>query len=286
MIKYLTGVFLGLLLSINVSSSVVSKSLYIVSDSLITFDGNSIPYITFNDSPVFSQSNPVINLLQHDTLALWIYNNDSIIHKFVIKGVSPVVSIPSFDSVFIEEVFVNIGCYIYHDPLAFPQNTYLGLGGMIVVRDHNHSSFYWNIKEHNSYWNFQLTSGGTVTWNQYAPKYFTINGVSNPNINQDTLSRIVGQVGDTLCLNISNTGQSIHSMHFHGYHATIKYSSKNSFHIDRIKDTFPIYPMETLILQIVPDKEGEYPIHDHNLVAVTGNNIYPNGIFTSILISP
>ena len=44
--------------------------------------------------------------------------------------------------------------------------------------------------------------------------------------------------------------------------------------------------METLILQIVPDKEGEYPIHDHNLVAVTGNNIYPNGIFTSILISP
>jgi hypothetical protein len=284
--KYNIGLFISLFFSINIYGTTVTKSLYIISDSILTVDSVKIPYITFNSSIVYSQNNPVINLVKDDTLNLWIYNYDSAIHEFIIKGISSIISVSPNDSVLITEIFINSGCFIYHDPLAYPQNTYLGLGGMIVVKNHNHSSFYWNIKEHNPDWNNQLFNGNTVNWNNYNPKYFTINSVSNPNINQDTLSRITGQVGDTLFLYITNSGQSIHSMHFHGYHATIKYSSKNSFHIGRIKDTFPIYPMETLILQIVPDKEGEYPIHDHNLVAVTGNNIYPNGIFTSILISP
>jgi len=224
--------------------------------------------------------------MEGDTLNLWVYNTDNVSHSFVIKGVSAVQSIPANDSIFLQEIFTTIGSYIYYDPFDFPKNTYLGLAGMIVVKNHNHTSFYWNIKEHNSDWNNQLFNGNTVNWNQYDPKYFTINSVSNPNINNDTLARITGQVGDTLYLYITNTGLSIHSMHFHGYHATIKYSSKSASHVNREKDTFPIYPMETIVLQIVPDKEGEFPIHDHNLVAVMGNNIYPNGMFTTILITP
>ena len=56
--------------------------------------------------------------------------------------------------------------------------------------------------------------------------------------------------------------------------------------INWFKDSFPVYPMETLVLRIIPDKEGEYPVHDHNLVAVTSGNIYPNGMFSTMLISP
>jgi len=44
--------------------------------------------------------------------------------------------------------------------------------------------------------------------------------------------------------------------------------------------------METLVLRLVPDKEGQYPVHDHNLVAVSGNGLYPNGMFTLIEIQP
>ena len=268
------------------TATTLNQSLYIIADSLVTVDGAKVPYLTFNDSPTYSQSNPIINLMQGDTLDLWVYNTDNTTHEFVIKGISSVVSIPATDSIFLQTVFTTKGSYIYHDPSNFPKNTYLGLAGMIVVKNHNHASFYWNIKEHNSDWNTQLSSGNTVNWNQYDPKYFTINSVSNPNINNDPLARVTGQVGDTLYLYITNTGLSIHSMHFHGYHATIQYSSKAVNHVGREKDTFPLYPMETLVLQIVPDKEGEFPIHDHNLVAVMGNNIYPNGMFTTILITP
>tara|TARA_B110000908_G_scaffold150299_1_gene184210 strand:+ start:1210 stop:2106 length:897 start_codon:yes stop_codon:yes gene_type:complete len=284
--KIFLGIFLGLTLTFNSLSATVNKSLYIVSDSLLTVDSTKVPYLTFNETATYNQNNPIINLMQGDTLDLWVYNTDNTLHEFVIKGISSVISISANDSVFLQTVFTAKGSYIYHDPSDFPKNTYLGLAGMIVVKNHNHASFYWNIKEHNSDWNNQLFNGNTVNWNNYDPKYFTINSKSNPNINNDTLARVIGQVGDTLYLHITNTGLSIHSMHFHGYHAIIKYSSKNISHHNREKDTFPIYPMETLVLQFVPDKEGEYPIHDHNLVAVMGNNIYPNGMFSTILITP
>ena len=284
--KLLLAIACFVLLSFSSTATTVNQSLYIVADSLLTVDGTKVPYLTFNETPNYIQSNPIIYLMVGDTLDLWVYNTDNSTHDFLIKGINVVQSIPANDSVFMQAILTVTGSYIYYDPSDFPKNTYLGLAGMIVVKNHNYASFYWNIKEHNSDWNTQLVLGNTVSWNQYDPKYFTINSVSNPNINTDPLARITGQVGDTLYLYITNTGLSIHSMHFHGYHATIKYSSKNGAHVGREKDTFPVYPMETIVLQIVPDKEGEFPIHDHNLVAVMGNNIYPNGMFTTILITP
>jgi hypothetical protein len=265
----------------------VNKKIFIVSDSLESVGGAKFPYRTFNETPVFNETNTRIELTIFDSLSLWVVNKDSITHNFNIIGFNGLLqSIPSNDSVLVGVKFNTIGNYIFHDPLNFPVQTYLGLAGMIVVKNDIHSSFYWNIKEHDSTWNVDLVNNTIVDWTTYDPKYFTINGNSNPNINMDTDARLTGSVGDTLILYIANTGQSIHSMHFHGYHATILFSSKNGNHVGRSKDTFPLYAMETVILQIVPDKPGEYPVHDHNLVAVTGNNIYPNGMFTTLLITP
>jgi FtsP/CotA-like multicopper oxidase with cupredoxin domain len=286
MTKRLLGITFLLFFGLNCMAGAVNQSLYIVSDSMQTVDNTQMPYITFNQNPVFTQNSPVINLTVGDTLNLWVYNLDSTTHQFVIKDVNTPIGISAGDSISIQQVFTSEGTYIYHDPLAHPKYTYLGLAGIIVVKNHNHSCFYWNMKEHNSSWNNQLFSGGSVNWSDYNPKYFTINGFSNPAINLDTMARMTGQIGDTLYLHLANTGQSIHSIHFHGYHATIEYSSKNPDYIGREKDTFPVYPMETLTLRIVPEKSGEYPVHDHNLVAVTGNNMYPNGMFTTILITP
>lgn len=286
MIKHVLFILIASLFS-KLYASTVEQKIYIIADSLSTVDGFKIPYITFNDSNSFAQSNPIINLSQGDSLSLWIVNHNANNHNFEIKGIGGTfVSIPTGDSAHVGITFNFSGNFIYHDPLDYPANTYLGLGGVIAVKDHSHKSFFWNVREHDDQWNTTLTSSGSVNWNNYYPNYFTINGNSNPHINSDTNARITGSVGDTLILYIANIGRSIHSMHFHGYHATILYASKNSNHIGRSKDTFPIYPMETLVLEIIPDKSGEYPVHDHNLVAITGNNIYPNGMFSSILISP
>ena len=286
MIRLSVILLIGLNAISSVFASTVERNLYIISDSIQTVDSISIPYLSFNETDVYTKDSPIINLNSGDTLKLWVYNLDSITHSFVIKDLSDNYTIPAGDSIYIEQFFMDEGLYIYHDATDYPKNTYLGLAGMIVVNDLDVQKFYWNIKEHNAQWNFDLVNSLDVDWANYNPKYFTINGNSNPHINSDSLSRITGVVGETLYLNIANTGLSIHSMHFHGYHAEIMYSSAHANHVGRIKDTFPIYPMETLVLKIEPHQAGEYPIHDHNLVAITGNNIYPNGMFTTILITP
>ena len=44
--------------------------------------------------------------------------------------------------------------------------------------------------------------------------------------------------------------------------------------------------MEVLKLELIPDKPGVYPVHDHNLIGVTGGMFYPNGMFTTLRIVP
>ncbi|MFT5183641.1 MAG: hypothetical protein ACI84C_000767, partial [Flavobacteriales bacterium] len=71
---------------------------------------------------------------------------------------------------------------------------------------------------------------------------------------------------------------------YHGYHAEIIESTKFPSHVGRNKDTFAIYSMEIVVVELVPFQTGEYPVHDHNLVAVSGGNVYPNGMFLTIRI--
>jgi hypothetical protein len=44
--------------------------------------------------------------------------------------------------------------------------------------------------------------------------------------------------------------------------------------------------MEGSVFRLIPDQPGEFPVHDHNLVATTGGNIYPLGMFLTMMITP
>jgi FtsP/CotA-like multicopper oxidase with cupredoxin domain len=275
-----------LLLGVSVHAAIQNDELYIVSDSLTLVDNSKMPYQMFSSSAVMEDKNMVFNIQVGDTLKLRIHNLDSEVHNFQVKGtLYPVSSISSGDSVDVEMVFNDPGCYIYYDPLNFPDNKSMGLAGMINVKDHNHSSFYWNIKEFQKNKVFSVDSGNVQDWSDYYPNYFMINSKSNPGINMDLTARVTGEVGDTIMIYMCNTGQSIHSMHYHGYHLDLIHDSKFPNNEGRSKDTFALFPMESMVLRLIPDKPGEYPVHDHNLVGVTANMVYPNGMFTTLLIS-
>ncbi len=258
-------------------------TLYINRGEIEAVDSTRFEYLAFNPSPVFEKNNTLIRLSVGDSLKLYVVNTDTINHTFQCQGQatgsSPIL--PGSTAIF-NLGFAQSGVFIYHE--ADPMMTYLGLGGIISVENNSHPHFFWNIKEHNKKWNDTIAQGYAVNWNDYYPDYFLINGNSNPHINTDSTARVTGNVGDTIYIVMANTGRSIHSMHFHGYHAEIVFSSKFPHHKGRSKDTFPLLPMESLILRLVPDKPGEYPVHDHNLVAVSGGNYYPNGMFLTLLI--
>ena len=259
-------------------------TIFINRGTYTTIDSNQWTFLAFNSSPAFSSQNPVIKLLESDSLQLTVVNNDSVAHGFEVKGKGGVSSIAPGDTAYTSYSFSDENVFVYHDPLSSSNSRGLGLGGMIHVAKANRTAFYWNIKELQSDWIEDLAQGLPVDWTTYYPDYFLINGRSHPDITQDATARVEGSVGDTIHIAISNTGNSDHSIHFHGYHCEILKSSFDTKWVGRMKDTFPIQPLETLLLQLVPHQVGEYPVHDHNLVAVSAGGIYPNGMFLTLLI--
>jgi len=277
---------LFLLISCSAGAVTVNTSLYILRDSIHFDNGSALPYATFNGSNAYSETNARITVDLGDQLDLWVVNFDTQVHEFRIQGETFTASIPVGDSVHVLYDCNSAGVFIFHDPTDFPDLAAVGLSGMLVVKNTQHAGFFWNIKEHQVGYNDSIFAGTTPDWMSYYPNHFTINGNSNPHINNDPDARVVGSVGDTIYIYMANTGQSVHSMHLHGYHATIVYSSKDPSQVGWSKDSMPIFPSETMILEIVPDKPGEYPVHDHNLIGTTGGNIYPQGMFTTLLIAP
>lgn len=268
-------------------ASIVNKTLYINRGVYTTVSNTTFPWISFNATNVFDENNEKIILNVNDSLIVKIINNDTVIHGFNVKyinGVSHVIN-PT-DSIIDTLFFSNEGLFIYYDNYQYPNNSYLGLTGMIAVLNpvYNHN-FYWQIKEHQTQYSQILASGGSVNWQQYYPDYFTFNAKSYPDIMQDTTAIVKGNVGDTIRIYIINSGISSHSLHFHGYHCKVLFSSNSNMQVNSSKDTFPLKPMEAVILEMVPDKPGDYPVHDHNLQAATGGGSYPNGMLLVMTIN-
>lgn len=266
----------------------VSLRLVIKNGSLSFNDGSSVPYKIFTSATDFPKNSDLLIWNTGDIITLKVVNEDTEDHGFLIEDNVDYGVILSGDSV--EQVFTLLqeGVFRYYDPLNSPYNQYLGLAGIVHVKSPIDliPYFYWDLREHQEQWNSEILSGNSPLINEYTPFYFTINGNSDPDINTDAIARVTGSVGNEVRIVIVNNGMSIHSMHFHGYHAILLKNSKNLNHEGREKDTFPLYPKEYVVLAFTPDKPGEYPVHDHNLVAVTGGGIYHAGMFTTLLIAP
>lgn len=266
-------------------AAVIRQSLYINRGLFETVIQTKFPYIAFNSDRTFSAVNTVINLKTTDQLIVTVINTDSVPHGFDITNHSLKTVIAPADSITDTLLFDREGVFIYYDSYAYPNYRYLGEAGMICV-DNSISTkkFYWNLKEHQVNFNEQLVANKTVSWSNYSPDFFTINSYSFPYTMDDTTAVISAKVGDTVRIFVANTGQSAHSIHFHGFHCKVIQATREE-QIGWEKDTFPIRSMETIVLELVPDKPGHYSVHDHNLTAVTGAGLHPKGMLVLMAIN-
>jgi hypothetical protein len=262
-------------------AATVNQTLYINRGTFVTVNSTaSFPYFAYNGTSSFEARNTVINVATSDMLVIKVINNDTVIHGFDVKGYAGVSAlINPGDSILDTLTFTSERVYIYYDSYQYPKYRYMGAAGMICVNNSTtDKKFWWNIKEHQVSYNNQLAAGLPVSWSAYNPNYFTINGLSHPDLQNDTTARVTGSVGDTIRIFVVNTGQSSHSIHFHGFHCRVLFSTVSN-QTGWVKDTFPLRSMEGVVLEMVPDKVGEYSVHDHNLVAVSGGGTHPNGMF-------
>jgi FtsP/CotA-like multicopper oxidase with cupredoxin domain len=287
--KHLLSFIAFSILSTYSLAGIVQKRLFIKRGLFTTVHKTTFPWIVFNEADTsFNQLNEVISIFENDTLILTVINHDSTKHGFNLKEYTGITAaeINPADSITFTLKFPTQGTYIYYDSYQYPKNRYLGAAGIIAVTKKNASikKFYWNVKEHQSDFNNKLAQNIPVDWAQYKPDFFTFNGFSYPDILDDTVHTwINGNVGDTIHVFIANTGQSSHSIHFHGYHGKVLYS-QHAKQIGWLKDTFPMKSMEGILIEIVPDKPGYYTIHDHNLLTNTGASMHLRGMLSIMTI--
>lgn len=268
-----------LLVQVMMYGGIVQQTLYLNRGMFLTVDSTTFPAMAFNDSPTFDALNKVLTISTTDTLILTVINNDTVTHGFAVKGYPGINGAIAPAGTYVDTLISSAErIFVYYDNYSMDYR-YLGAAGMICVTNSMSNNFFWNIKEYQTSFNDTLAQGGTVNWNTYYPDYFTINGKSFPDLQNDTTARVTGQVGDTIRIFIVNTGQSLHALHFHGFHEKVLFSTSSVMQQGAVKESFPMRSMEGVVLELVPDKVGQYSVHDHNLVAVTGGNTHPNGMF-------
>ncbi len=282
-------IFLFCFISFLSFSATINVRLILQNGTRTLVDGTQILAKTFSTSSFFSENSEIFVWNQGDDVNLKVVNLDTIPHNFSIEGYTDYGLISPGDSILQNIQLTNTGVFRYFDNTNAPYNQYIGLSGIIHIKQTNDTAtyFYWDLREVDSVWNAEIIlNSSQPTLTNYEPDYFTVNGKSHPNVNNDPIARPIGNVGQNFKIIIVNNGLSIHSMHFHGYHLTIIQDSKKTINIGRSKDTFPIYPNEHLILSCTPDKPGEYPVHDHNLAAVSSGQVYATGMFLTLNIAP
>ena len=284
--KLILAVFLATVLCCTLGySKTVRQTLYI-NKGLMKMVNNyaQLPYTAFNVTSFFVATNAHIAVTMGDSLLLTIKNTDSKTHGFSIQNTEiSNLMILAQDSIKVKMKMKDMGTYIFYDPIEYPKNRYLGLAGLIAVKSKgNYKNYYWNFKEHSTAFNTQLDKNLAVNWDTYYPDFFTCNSLSYPESRKDTTANILGNVGDTIHIFMANTGQAQHVIHFHGFHSRIIYTNKYKKYIGYSKDSFAMESMQTMVLELVLDKTGEYPVHDHNLLAMTGNKMHPYGMMLII----
>jgi DNA-dependent RNA polymerase auxiliary subunit epsilon len=271
------------LLFIVLSSSLCLKAadtLYINRDTL-TITPVLFQKAAFNVDTVFNAKNAVLDYSVGAPIDLVIINNDTVNHVVRLPNLSGTVNISPSSSASITINSLQQGTYLLY--IESDMGYFLGAGAVIRVGISG-QKFAWDLWDQDP----DLTNDfGNEVISQlpstYRPTIFTINGVVD-HMTPNSGNVVTGNVGDTIYISVVNNGNMDHTLHFHGYHIEIIQSTHQAHSIGWFKDTFPILVKEAMTVRLVPHQPGEFPVHNHNLIATLFNNGYPRGMVTMLMI--
>jgi hypothetical protein len=280
--KFLFLSTLLILLNLSIRANTLFDTLYI-QRAIHMIGPYATHFCTFSSSETFELKNKNFTISTTDTLYLTVINTDTLVHSLTIDGwFATNNNISSGDTITAELNFQLPGTYAYYS--NFPYGKALGASGIISVGFTHHPNFFWNLFDQDVSLSEEIANGTANTPPaDYRPELFLINNLSYPATTTDMEVLVEGMVGDTLIINIYNSGKMNHTIHFHGYHVKILNAQKYHHYIGWVKDSFPVLIDEVMTVELVPDKPGMFPVHDHNLVTVT-TIAYPGGMMTMLHI--
>jgi plastocyanin len=259
-------------------------TVYINHDTLTTI-GVNIAACRINADTEFSTQNAKIQIDTGVDLNLTIVNNDILDHNIVIDGILESDNlVPALASTTFTLNFSDPGAFRFYSNK--PYGGLIGASGIVLVGFNADQCYFWDLFDTEHVMSHDLSDGVIdAVPADYQPEIFTINGNSFPVIMDDPNTHITVGVNEEVIIVVSNSGNMDHMLHWHGFHIEILYSNLMPERVSWIKDTFPVKRGDSMVLLMVPDKIGEYPVHDHNLVTVTNLGVYPGGMITRISVT-
>jgi len=256
-----------------------------------TVDGTSLYARGFSDATgAMRVPGPALWAREGEWVTMTLLNDASQEHGLVIDGVAAALPAPPGGATSVAFSAPHAGTYIYYDPAESPLDRALGMYGALIITPSAAPDRVWTegpsfarqhlqvLSELDEGWNTASGLGAPVDTGAYRPNYFFLNGRGFPDSDVDPDAHIRGSVGETILIRWANAGLVPHSLHTHGYHFRIAQQDGRPEPAFREKDNVPIYPGRTMDVLVTFDQPGLFPIHDHILMANTGNGVYPRGI--------
>lgn len=276
---------LSLFVSFCGRATVILDTLYINSGT-VTVMTKTFQAAAFNETPVFFKQNKIFEVSSGNDLLLHVINNDLVEHTFTVDGMIETGNvIPAGGSGDFFMGFPTNGLYRFYSDR--PGGELLGASSMALVGYTNYSCYYYNFFDLNDTLTDDIDAGSVTSIpSDYMPDVFVMNMNVLDDLMLDSLSFIQQTVGDTIILAIINSGNMDHNLHFHGYHLEVLQADQYGHMVGWSKDSFPVVKGEVLVLRLVPDQPGLYMVHNHNMITITNDGIYPGGMMTQIMITP
>lgn len=254
----------------------------------------------FEDTNGFRTPGPPLMVTEGEPVELAVTNDLWESHNFSLSGTGVNVSIAPGQTRVITFVAPPPGTYIYGD-FPNPLTRALGLcGGLISMPSGITNSpwsggptferqYLWFLTSIDSTWNKAVQNRLPVDTASYRPNYFFINGLAYPEnmrkMSMPEMPDIEGlmiheMLNATILIRIANASLVPHSIHWHGFH--VKQIAKNRSQLSAclVKDNIFVSPQATTDVILTFDKTGQYMTHDHILMSLTANGVYPNGALT------
>ena len=171
--RYLFLIVFGL--SVQYSLSATQNVRLTIQAGTISLSGAALDALTFSENVSFQSNSDLFIWTTNDDVNLKVVNLDSEPHGFEIEGyVSSFGVIAPGDSSEQNIVLSTSGVFRYFDNLNQPYNEYLGLSGVIHIKDASDATpyFYWDLREYEESWNAQVLAGSNPTLNTYDPEQF------------------------------------------------------------------------------------------------------------------
>ncbi len=279
------GVLLVALAPLIAGAQQMPDTLWLVPGEFV-LAGDTMPALRWLPSADWDTVNVSFHVAESAPQELVVVNGDTVDHAFDlgVEGWSPVV-LPPGTPVGLTLPALPAGSYAYGSDSE--RGHVLGAAGLVISGLNDLPHFHWNLGDWEPSRLAEVSAGGMVDPEAaYVPRQFTVNDRIFPNTLTDPFGHVQIGVGTSCYITIANQGSMDHVLHFHGFHVEVLQATRHPERLGWTKDTMPFLMGEVAVVRLDAFQPGMYPVHNHNLIAVTNAGLYPGGMITHLNIAP